>query len=137
MLLTILSKAELDIRTFLGVKAVIDKASKVVGINFTDGTRCIESVCERMELYTMEYNHRLEDLKKKRSWDHSEESKLEKVLKTLPPVDLEKLKPSVTYMQQLKDDIMNDLGGEQWLYEKVCSLEYDDGFSFRELIEKA
>lgn len=127
----------MDIRTFLGVKAVIDTASKVVGVSFADGAAGIESVCERMELYAKEYNHRLEDLKKKRPWDHSEESKLEKVLKTLPPVDLEKLKPSVTYMQQLKDDIMNDLGGEQWLYDKVCSLEYDDGFSFRELIEKA
>ena len=61
---------------------------------------------------------------------------MEKVLKMLPSVDLEKLKPSVASMQLLKDNIMNDLTGEEWLREKVLALKYDDGFSFTEWLQK-
>ena len=43
-LLTIMNKAELDIRTFLGVKAVIDTASEVVGVSFSDGAASVGRV---------------------------------------------------------------------------------------------
>ena len=55
----------------------------------------------------------------------------------LPPVDMDKLKASDASLQQLKDNITSNLGDQGWLMEKVRSLEYDDGFSFKELIEKA
>ena len=36
--------------------------------------------------------------------------------------------------EQLKDNILKDARGEEWLRAKVQSLQYDDGFSFREII---
>ena len=54
----------------------------------------------------------------------------------MPPViDIEKLKPGFDYLKKLKDEILKDAHGEDWLRTKVLSLEYDDGFSFESLIE--
>jgi hypothetical protein len=52
----------------------------------------------------------------------------------LPAIDPEKLKPSPDSLKQLKDDILKDAQGEEWLLTRVRSLEYDDGFSFREVL---
>jgi len=37
-------------------------------------------------------------------------------------------------MKQLKDEILKDAKGEEWLREKVLSLEFGDGFNFEELL---
>jgi len=54
----------------------------------------------------------------------------------LSSVDLEKLKPSAVSIQLLKDNVINDLTGDEWLREKILTLKYDDGFSFTELLPK-
>lgn len=58
-----------------------------------------------------------------------------KILKMPPVIDIEKLKPGFDYLKKLKDEILKDAHGEDWLRTKVLSLEYDDGFSFESLIE--
>ena len=60
---------------------------------------------------------------------------MEKALNMLPAIDPEKLKPSADSLKQLKADILRDAQGEEWLRTKVRSLEYDDRFSFRELLK--
>jgi hypothetical protein len=89
-----------------------------------------------LEAYVNLYNHSLSRLKENGSGSREKESKLVQALCGLSAIDLDKLKPSVTSMQQLKDNITNNLGNQGWLIEKVRSLEYDDGFSFRELLER-
>ena len=54
----------------------------------------------------------------------------------LPAIDPEKLRPNPDSLKQLKDNILKDARGEEWLRIKVLSLEYEDGFSFRELTPK-
>ena len=54
----------------------------------------------------------------------------------LPAIDPEKLKPSPDSLRQLKDEILNDAKGEEWLRAKVLSLEYEDGFNFKELLNE-
>ena len=61
----------------------------------------------------------------------SREIKLEKVLKMLSAIDLEKLKLNTDSLKKLKDEILKDAHGEDWLRTKVLSLEYDDGFIYR------
>jgi hypothetical protein len=63
----------------------------------------------------------------------SGETRLEKALKMLPAIEPEKLKPSPGSLKQLKDNILKDAQGEEWLRIKVRSLEYTDGFSFKGL----
>jgi hypothetical protein len=58
-----------------------------------------------------------------------------KALKMLPAIDPEKLKPNPDSLKQLKDNILKDAQGEEWLRIKVRSLEYADGFSLRELTQ--
>ncbi|MFH1716531.1 MAG: hypothetical protein ABIF19_04205 [Planctomycetota bacterium] len=52
----------------------------------------------------------------------------------LPAIDPQKLKPSPESLKQLKNDILKDTQGEEWLRIKVRSLEYDDGFNFKDLV---
>ena len=51
----------------------------------------------------------------------------------LPAIDPEKLRPKPDSLKQLKSNILKDARGEEWLRIRVRSLEYDDGFSFKEL----
>ncbi len=82
------------------------------------------------------YNIRLEELKDEpKSWE-SGETRLEKALKMLPTIDPEKLSPSPDSMKQLKDKILKDARGEEWLRIKVRSLECGDGFNFKELLNE-
>ena len=79
---------------------------------------------------TSAYNIGLEALKEERkSWE-SAETRLEKVLKMLPAIEPERLRPSPASLKQLKGKILDDAQGEGWLRAKVLSLEYDDCFSF-------
>ncbi len=87
----------------------------------------------RLGAFIALYNIRLEELSEEVMSRKSDETRLEKALKILPPIDPEKLKPSPESLKQLKDDILKDAQGEAWLRIKVRSLEYADGFSFREL----
>lgn len=79
------------------------------------------------------YNIRLEELHEKRSSSDSEEPRLEKILKLLPFIDLEKLKPSPICLKKLQSDILNDAKSEEWMRTKVLSIQYGDGFSFKEI----
>ena len=51
----------------------------------------------------------------------------------LPAIDVEKLRPSPDSLKQLKDEILDDARGEEWLRAKVRSLDlrgrltYSDG----------
>ena len=62
-------------------------------------------------------------------------TQLEKALNMLPAIDPEKLKPSADSLKQLKADILRDAQVEERLRTKVRSLEYDDRFSFWELLK--
>jgi hypothetical protein len=48
---------------------------------------------------------------------------------------VEKLRPSPDSLKQLKDEILDDARGEEWLRTKVRSLECGDGLSFKELLD--
>ena len=136
MLLTILDRAALNIRIFLGVKTVIDTASEAIGVSFSDGAGVMEGVFKRMEAYIRDYNDGLQSLNDEHRWSNAKETKLEKVLKTLNPINIEKLKPSAESIKQLKNDITTNKDRDEWLQEKVHSLVCGDGFSFTELIPK-
>ncbi len=79
------------------------------------------------------YNIRLEELNEERTSRESSDTRLEKALKMLPPINPEKLKPSPESLKQLKANILKDAQGEECLRIKVQSLKYADGFSFKGL----
>ena len=133
MFLAILNRAELNIRIFLGVKTVIDTASEIVGVSFSDDAGVMDSEFKRMEAYIGDYNKGLQSLKGERRRGNAKESKLEKVLKTLPLIDIAQLKPSAESIEWLKNNIITNNDRDEWLQEKVHSLEYDDGYSFASL----
>ena len=54
----------------------------------------------------------------------------------LPPIDPEKLRSCPESVKQLKDNIFKDARDEKWLREKTLSLEYDDAFSFGQLLDE-
>lgn len=73
---------------------------------------------------------RLEELKEKRKPWESAETRLEKALKMLPTIDPEKLKPSPAFLKKFKEEILDCPQGEEWLWAKMYSLKYEDGFDF-------
>ena len=90
----------------------------------------------RLGAYIDLYDFRLEELQEKRfSWE-SAKIRLEKALKMLSPIDPEKLKPSPDSLKQLKENILEDAKGEGWLREKILSIECEDGFNFKELLNE-
>jgi hypothetical protein len=136
MLRRILDRVQLNIRMFLAVKTVIDTACEVIGVSFSEGAGIMEGVFVRMQAHIRDYNDGLRSLSEDRHWNNAEETKLEKVLKTLSTIDIEKLKPSAESIERLKNNITTNKDRDSWLQEKVHSLEYDDGFSFTELLSK-
>jgi hypothetical protein len=58
------------------------------------------------------------------------------VLKTLPAIEINKIAPPVRFVQQLKNNILDRVSDDMWLREKVISLEYDDGFDFRQFMKE-
>ncbi|MHC4188236.1 MAG: hypothetical protein ACYTBX_02970 [Planctomycetota bacterium] len=131
-----LKRVQMNIRCFLALKAIIDIASEVTGITFSDQAGGLESANEQVELYIQQYNNDLERLKKEHRWGNAEETKLEKVLKSLSPIEPDKLKPSAASLEQLKKDILPDCVDGAWLRDMMLLLNYDDGFTFSKLLGK-
>jgi len=131
-----LDMAEQNIRLFLATKAILDAAAEAVGLDIPDKGGMLANPYIRLGAFIALYNIRLEELKEERkSWE-SGETRLEKALKMLPVIDPEMLRPSPDCLKQLKGEILKDAQGEEWLRIKVRSLEYGDGFNFKELLNE-
>jgi hypothetical protein len=128
-----LDAAENNIRVFLAIKAILDTSMDAVELDVPGDGGILADANTRLYATIDLYNIRLEELQEKRSSWESSETRLEKALKMLPAINPEKLKPSPDSLKQLKDDILNDAQGEEWLRIKVLSLECGDGFNFKEL----
>ena len=127
-----LDTAELNIRLFLATKAILDAAADAVGVDIPGSDSMLAGPSIRLGAYIALHNVRLEELhEERRSWE-SGETRLEKALKMLPAIEPEKLRPSPDSLKELKGSILKVAQGEEWLRIKVRSLEYADGFSFRE-----
>ena len=128
--------AKQNIRLFLAVKAILDVATEAVDLDILGDNGVLAGPNTRLGAHIALYNIRLEELHEERSSWESGETRLEKALKMLPAIDLERLRPSPESLKQLKGEILKDAQGEEWLRIKVRSLEYDDSFSFAELLPK-
>lgn len=129
-----LDTAEQNIRMFLAVKTILDVAADAVELDVPGDEGMLADPNIRLGANIALYNIRLEELKDEpKSWE-SGETRLEKALKMLPTIDPEKLRPNPDSMKQLKNEILKDAQGEDWLRTKVLSLEYVDGFNFKELL---
>ena len=125
--------AEKNIRIFLGIKAILDTAIDAVELDVPGDGGMLTDANIRLGANIALYNIRLEELKEEpKSWE-SGETRLEKVLKMLPAIDPEKLRPSPDSLKQLKSEILKDAQSEEWLRAKVLSLECGDGFNFKEM----
>ena len=114
----------------LAVKAILDATVEAVGLNIRGKHGELPGPTIRIGAFIGLYNIRLERLKERRLPWESVETRLDKALKLLPFLDLEKLKPNPDSVEQLKKDILKDAQGEKWLNRKLLSLKYDDGFDF-------
>ncbi|MBL7185261.1 MAG: hypothetical protein ISS70_02970 [Phycisphaerae bacterium] len=130
-----LETATLNIRLFLATKAILGAAADAVDLDIPAKVGMLAGPNTRLGAFIAISNIRLEELHEERKSSRSGDTRLEKALKTLPPIEPEKLRPSTDSLKQLKDNILKDAKGEEWLRIKVRSLEYDDGFSFREVIQ--
>jgi len=125
--------AELNIRQFWATKIILDTVAGAIELDVPVSEGIFTDQYIRLNAFITVYNFRLERAcEGKFSWE-AKETKLEKVLKMLPAIDLEKLKPSLDSLKKLKDEILKDAHGENWLRTKILSLEYDDGFNFASL----
>jgi hypothetical protein len=75
------------------------------------------------------------ELREEREAWESGETRLEKALKLLPAIDMDRLRPSPKSLKQLRAKVLEDSRSEEWLRLKVTSLEYADGFIFKELLK--
>lgn len=131
-----LDTAEQNIRIFLAIKTILDTAAEAVGLDIPDDKGMLVAPNIRIGAFIALYNIRLEKLREERkSWE-SAETRLEKALKMLPAINIDKLRPSHDTMKQLKDNILKDTKGEGWLREKILSIECGDGFNFEEIWNK-
>ena len=131
-----LDTAAQNIRLFLAIKAILDAAVDAVELDVPGDKGLLAGPNTRLGAYIDLYNIRIEELKKeRRSWE-SGETRLDKALKILPAIDPEKLRPSPDSLKQLKEGILKDAQGEEWLRTKVRSLEYGDGFNFKKLLNE-
>ena len=101
-----LDTAEQNIRMVLAVKAILDAAAEAVGLNIPSQHGELPIPTIRIGAFIDLYNLRLEAIKEKRLPWESDETRLDKVLKLLPFLDLEKLKPNPDSLKQLKGDIL-------------------------------
>jgi len=131
-----LDTIEQNIRMFLAVKAILDAAADAVELDVPGDEGMLAGPNTRLDANIALYNIRLKELKEEpKSWE-SGETRLEKALKILLAIDQEKLRPSPDSLKQLKDEILKDAQGEEWLRIKVLLLGYEDGFNFTELLGK-
>ena len=131
-----LDTAELNIRLFLAVKAILDTAAEAVGLDVPGNNGVLAGPNTKLGAFIALYNIRLEYLREERKPWESAETRLEKALKMLPAIDPEKLKPSADALKQLKVDILKDAHGEEWLRTKVRTVECGFGFNFKELVKE-
>ncbi|MFC1635361.1 hypothetical protein ACFL5Z_11010 [Planctomycetota bacterium] len=131
-----LETAKLNIRLFLATKAILDAAVFAVELDIPGKAGMLAGPNTRLGAFIALYNIRLEELHEERKSSKSGETRLEKALRMLPPIDPEKLRPSPDSLKQLKDNILKDAQGEEWLRIKVRSLEYEDSFSFSDVIRE-
>jgi hypothetical protein len=129
-----LDTAEQNIRLFLAIKVVLDAAADAVGLDVPRGEGLLAGPNTRLDAFISLYNIRLEELKEERkSWE-SGATRLEKALKMLPAIEVDRLRPSPDSLKQLESKILNDARGEEWLRAKAESLECGDGVRFKELL---
>jgi len=131
-----LDTAEQNIRLFLTVKAILDAAADAVGLDIPDKGGMLANPYIRLGAFIALYNIRLEELREEQKPWESAETRLEKGLKLLPAIDPDKLSPGPDSLKKLKDEILKDAKGEEWLRTKVLSLEYEDGFNFKKLLNE-
>jgi hypothetical protein len=129
-----LEPIEQNIRSFLAIKAILDIAADAVEMDMPDDGMLVGNNL-RLDAFINLYNLRLEELREERSPWQSRETRLEKALKALPAIEVDKLKPSPDSLKQLKAKILSDARGEEWLRTKAESLECVDGVRFKELLE--
>jgi len=131
-----LDAAEKNIRIFLAIKAILDTAIDTVELDVPGDGGMLADANTRLFATIDLYNIRLEKLMEERkSWE-SDKTQLEKALKMLPAINIEKLKPCPDSLRRLKDDILKDAQGEKWLLIKALLLEYGDSLNFKELVNE-
>ncbi len=128
-----LDTAEQNIRLFLAIKAVLDAAAEAVELEVPGNEGVLVGPNVSLGAFITLYNLRLEELKEEREAWESGETRLEKALKLLPAIEPDRLKPSPDSLKRLKGKILDDTRDEDWLRLKIASLEYADGFIFKEL----
>jgi len=124
-----LGAAERNVRMFLAIKAVLDTASDAVGLDVPDDRGLLAGPYDRLDAFISLFNLHLEELKEDRKYWQSAETRLEKVLRMLSTIDVDRLKASPDSLAQLKDEILDDARGEEWLPAKVRSLTCGDGIT--------
>jgi hypothetical protein len=130
-----LTAAERDVRLFLCIKAVLDVAAEAVELEVPGDGGLLAGANVRLDAFITLYNMRLEELREERKPWESGETRLEKALKLLPAIDVGKLGPSVESRRQLKDTVLNDTRGDNWLQLKLHSLQCGDGVNFKESLD--
>ncbi|TKJ36295.1 MAG: hypothetical protein CEE38_12845 [Planctomycetes bacterium B3_Pla] len=131
-----LETAMLNIRLFLATKAILDAAAEAVELDIPAKVGMLAGPNIRLGAFVAIYNFRLEELNEERKSSKSGGTRLEKALRMLPPIDPEKLGPSPESLKQLKDNVLKDAQGHDWLRTTVLSLEYEGGFSFRDVVRE-
>jgi hypothetical protein len=125
--------AECNIRFFLAIKVVLDTAIDAAEIDVPDGEGLLTDADISLDAHIAVYNIRVERLKTERKSRPSGETRLEKALRMLSTIDVNKLKPTAASLARLKAEILEDTRDEQWLRTKVWALEYDDGTDLKKL----
>ncbi len=129
-----LETTELNIRMFLAIKAVLDAAADAAEMDVPEAGM-LTGANIRLDAFIQLYNLRLGELKEERKPWQSREARLEKALKMLPAIEVDRLRPSPDSLKQLESKILSDAPGEEWLRAKAESLVCGDGVRFKELME--
>jgi len=96
---------------FLVIKAILDAAADAVELDIPDKLSILAHPNIRMDVFIAIYNIRLEELNEDRKSSKTRNTQLEKVLKMLPPIYSDKLRPNDDPLKQLKDNILKDTQG--------------------------
>jgi len=126
----ILGRVEYNIRLFYALKAILEAALEAADLNSRGDAALTAQGRERLRPYLEEYHHRLTRVKTKPRLPEVRATKLEEVLRMLPAIDLEKLRPTEESNKALEDSVLSDLMNDAWFKTKLGSLEYTDGFRF-------
>jgi len=130
-----LHTAEENIRLFLAIRAVLDTAADAVGLDVPGSNGVLAGANTRLGAFVAIYNLPLKELKEEDRCGQSDETRLEKALRMLPAINRDRLKPSDECMKQLKESILDNARGDEWLRTRVRSLRCGDGFKFDDLLD--